>query len=283
MVKKKKVLGKGLGALLEENEIFDDQKQNLEVSIDHIIPNENQPRKTLEGIEKLSDSVKEHGVLQPIVLSESGKNQYQIIAGERRWRASKMAGLKTIPAIIKKSVTPKDKLVLGLIENIQRENLNPIEEGEAFQELMNKFKLSIEQLSRIAGKDRTTVTNTMRLLNLPAVIQKDLKDGLYMAGHARPLINVKDMKLLNSIRKKIINEKISVREIEKIIQHHKNGPVPAVPAAKKKLNPALKRVEERFTEKLATKVKINGSNAQGKIVIEYYSQDDLNRFLDILN
>ncbi len=284
MKKHSKVLGKGLQALIRENEIPDQGPQPFKVNINDIISNKDQPRKEMIGIKELADSIKEHGVIQPIVVSELGNGKYQIVAGERRWRAAKFAGLGKISVNIKTAISPKDNLVIGLIENLQREDLNPVEEAEAYQELINKFSVPVEYLSKVFGKDRTTITNTIRLLSLPSSIKDDLRKGLLQAGHARPLINIQDKKLISDIRNEIVKNKLSVRDVEKLIKNMRNNKKkePGQKITKEK-NKFLVDIEERFQEKLVTKVKINGDDNKGKIIIDYYSQDDLNRFLEILN
>lgn len=281
MKKNSKVLGKGLNALIAENTTEDKkQKALLELSINDIIPNKEQPRKDMDGIDELSASIKEHGIIQPIVvLKVDGK--YQIIAGERRWRASKLAGLEKIPVIIKQSLSAQDKLEIALIENLQRKNLNPIEEAQSYQELMEKFNLDIEYLTKVLGKDRTTITNTIRLLQLPVSIQNDLRSGLIQPGHARPLINLKDEEIVFKIKDKIVKDKISVREIESLVKKYKTKPVPKKKPAK--MASHLSDIEERFREKFATKVAITGNDKKGKIMIEYYSQDDFDRILELMD
>ena len=283
MKKSRRVLGKGLQALISESDTITDSKHDLEVNINDIIPSKDQPRKNLIGIDQLAESIKEHGVIQPIVVSETEGGKYQIIVGERRWRAAKSVGMKKIPAVVKNSLSSKDRLVIGLIENLQREDLNPIEEGEAYKELMDKFDLSAGYLSKIFGKDRTTITNTIRLLSLPSEVKDDLQKGKIQAGHARPLININDKKLILDIHNKIINDKISVREVERLIKDHHKKTTRSGRQINKHKNSHLNDIEERFQEKFSTKVNISGDNNKGKIIIEYYSRDDLNRFLEILN
>lgn len=279
MAKSNKVLGKGLNALIDVD-ISQNSKQLAEININDIVPNKNQPRKDIEGIKELADSIREYGVIQPIILLKLG-GKYQIIAGERRWRAAKLAGLLKMDAIIKDSVSSKDKLEIALIENLQRKDLNPIEEAQSYKELIEKFDLTVDYLSKVFGKDRSTVTNIIRLLSLPAVIKDDLRNGNLQPGHARPLINIKDEELILKIRDKIIKDQISVREVEKIIK--KSKPEPLKKNINKKLSSHLNDLEEKFREKFSTKVKIIGNDNKGKIIIEYYIQDDLERILELLD
>ncbi|MBU1077908.1 MAG: ParB/RepB/Spo0J family partition protein [Spirochaetes bacterium] len=280
MKKSTKVLGKGLNALIRDTDAEMGPNRLAEVNINDVVPNNNQPRKEIEGIKELADSIKEYGVIQPILVMDIG-GTYQIIAGERRWRAAKLAGLAKINVIIKKSVSAKDKLEIALIENLQRRDLNPIEEGESYKKLIDEFELSVEYLSKVFGKDRTTITNTIRLLNLPPFIKDDLKHGLLQAGHARPLINIKDEKLMREIRDKIVNNKISVREVERMI--NKDKIKRSSKTASKKNSSHISDIEEKFREKFSTKVKISGNESKGRVIIEYYSSDDLERIMDVLN
>lgn len=283
MIKRKSVLGKGLNALIEENKTVEDNNGTSEILLTNISPNPNQPRKSLDGIDHLAASIKKHGILQPILLLKLGNDKYQIIAGERRWHASKKAGLKSVPAIVKTALSEQDKLVIGLIENLEREDLNPIDEAVAFQDLMNKFELTADFVAEQFGKNRSTITNSIRLLGLPKEVQDDLKKGLLQPGHARPLINLTDRKKILAIRKRIIDDQISVRDVERLCKEEKVKIVAKPQKVVKRNNVFLKDIEEKFQQKFATKVSINGSDNKGKLVIEYYSQDDLNRFLEIMN
>jgi len=283
MKKQTKVLGKGLQALIRENEIDLKSGFSNEVPIKDIISNKDQPRKKMAGIEKLAASIKERGVIQPIVVSETDGNKYQIIAGERRWRAAKLAGLEKMPIVLKKDIPSEDMLILGLIENLQREDLNPVEEAQAYKKLMDRYDISAEYLAKIFGKDRTTIINTVRLLNLPQLVQEDLKKGTLQPGHVRPLISLDNKKLVLELRNKIIKKRLSVRNVENLIKEIRGkGKKDFQPGARQK-DTNLRSIEEKFQEKFTTKVRIVGSNNKGKIIIEYYSMDDLNRFMELMN
>lgn len=277
-----KVLGKGLDALISSHKTIQPNKnQVLTINISQIAPNNEQPRKDFENLEELSDSIKSHGIIQPLIVLNTGAN-YQIIAGERRWRAAKLAGLKEIPVIVKESLTAKDKMEIALIENIQRKDLNAIEEAMAYKELVEKFQLSIDGVSRTIGKDRTTITNTIRLLTLPIRVQDYIRKGVLQQGHVRPLIGIEDEKLILQIVDKIIKDKLSVREIEHLINKNKDiKKRKGIPKVKKE-DVNLKNAKEQIQQKLATKVKIVGNLNKGKILIEYYSQEDLDRLVEIL-
>jgi len=277
-----KVLGKGLDALISSHKTIQPNKnQVLTLNLNQISPNEEQPRKDFEDIEELSNSIKSHGIIQPLIVLNTGAN-YQIIAGERRWRAAKLAGLKEVPVIVKESLNAKDKMEIALIENVQRKDLNAIEEAMAYKELIEKHQLSVDGVSRSIGKDRTTITNTIRLLTLPARVQDYLRKGVLQQGHVRPLIGIEDEKLILQIVEKIIKEKLSVREIEHLINKNKDIKKKTGSIKVKREDSDLKNAKEQIQEKLATKVKIVGNLTKGKILIEYYSQEDLDRLVELL-
>ncbi len=277
-VNSKKVLGKGLDALLGETKDVDSGIQEIEVS--KIVPNPEQPRDKFVNITELADSIKSKGVIQPIIVSKQDKG-YEIIAGERRWRAAKLAGMKTIPAIIR-DVDADEKLEITLIENIQRENLDPVEEAKAYKMLIDKFNLSQEQLAKRVGKQRSTIANSLRLLNLPNKILDDLKNGRLQPGHVRPLINIKNLNLVLEMRDKIIKEGLSVREAEQLISRYKIGHKKEDKTKLKSKPPEILEFEDRIEKKIGTKVRINGNTNSGKIVIEYYSSDDFDRITEYL-
>lgn len=281
-----KVLGRGLEALItnhkgKDNIIKSEERLDiLKLDIDKIIPNESQPRKKLKNIDELAESIKMHGVVQPIIVLSLGE-KYQLIAGERRWRASKLAGIKKIPAIVKNSISAKDKFEIALIENVQRENLNCIEEALAYKQLVDSFNLSIEKISQMVGKDRSTVSNIIRLLVLPKEIQEDLSNDLLQPGHVRPLINITDEKSILKIKRKIIKNNLSVRQVEKLVSSIKT------PSHKKLKNKTvdvhLREIKDKIQSKYMTKVDIIGNTQKGKIIMEYYSKDELERIMDILD
>ncbi|MBL4938407.1 ParB/RepB/Spo0J family partition protein [Clostridium sp. YIM B02515] len=277
---KKFGLGKGLGALIPEEEITSENNEILKVSMNLIKANENQPRKTFdeEKIENLSESIKEHGVVQPIVLRKEN-DTFVIVAGERRWRASKLAGLKEIPAVVM-DLTDKQVLEISLIENIQREDLNPIEEAAAYKKLINEFEFTQEELSKRIGKSRTAVTNCLRLLNLDSRVQEYLIDEVISEGHGRALLAIDDKDVQYRIAQTIIDESLNVRDTEKLIRN-----LGKVKADKKEneLNIYYNDIKDKLEGYFGTKVSLVSKKNKGKIEIEYYSEEDLQRILDILS
>jgi len=289
---KKFGLGKGLGALIpddsENDEILNDdgttQRRSALIPINLIKPNEGQPRKNFdeEKILQLSESIKEHGIIQPIVLKRDGSN-YTIVAGERRWRAAKAAGFKEVPAIVM-NLTDKQVIEISLIENIQRQDLNPIEEALAFKKLIEEFSFTQEELSRRIGKSRTSLTNSMRLLNLDKRVQDYLIDGVISEGHGRTLLGISDFETQYNTAQKIIDDSLSVRETEKLINIMNNKPIkPKVVNEKNDSNPYINDIKNRLEERFDTKIVVLNKNNKGRIEIEYYSSEDLQRILEILS
>ncbi|MEW9097171.1 MAG: ParB/RepB/Spo0J family partition protein [Clostridiaceae bacterium] len=281
---KKFGLGKGLGALIPEeieNDINDMNDIKNEISIDLVLPNDGQPRKRFdeEKILLLSESIKEHGIIQPIIVNKEN-NKYIIIAGERRWRAAKLAGLRKIPVIIM-DTSDKNILEISLIENIQRQDLNPIEEANAYKKLIDDYDLTQEELSKRIGKSRTAITNCLRLLNLDTRVQDYLIDGVISEGHGRPLLSINDNDLQYSIAQIIIDENLSVRETEKLIKSFANKKEEKDKDSNK-FNPYYNDIKNKLEDLFGTKVFINNKKNKGKIEIEYYSEDDLQRILEIL-
>lgn len=278
---KKSGLGKGLDALIPSEKKEGDSPNLL--PIDRIKPNKYQPRKNFEdsAIRDLASSIREKGVIQPLTVRKSGSD-YEIIAGERRWRASKLAGMKNLPVVIIEA-DDNEMLELALIENLQREDLNPIEEAEAYQRLADEFKLTHEEISRKIGKDRSTISNQLRLLKLTKRSKEALINGLISAGHARALITVEDERLIDEYLDRIIANSLSVRQAEKLV---KPGPELKTKAGDTlKDNTGKKYLEaiaEDLKKSLGTKVKIKGQSGKGKIEIEYYSGDELERLIGIL-
>lgn len=280
---KKFGLGKGLSALIPEEmeEVKENDNRTL-IPINNIKYDSKQPRKNFdyEKIAELAESIKTHGIIQPLILRKDTDENYIIVAGERRWRAAKIAGLKELPAIIME-LSDKDILEISLIENIQREDLNPIEEALAYKKLLNEFKITQEELSKRIGKSRVAIANTIRLVNLDKRVQQYVIDGIISEGHGRVLLSVEDGDLQYEIAQKVIDEKLSVRELEKLIKNinlHKERKI-----NKKDLNPYYKNIRNQLQEHFGTKVNLSNKNNKGKIEIEYYSEDDLQRILDILN
>jgi ParB family transcriptional regulator, chromosome partitioning protein len=280
ILNKKFGLGKGLGALIPEEDFSEDNNAVMKVEMNLIKANENQPRKNFdeEKIEQLAESIKEHGVVQPIVLKKDG-NTYTIVAGERRWRASKSVGLKEIPAVIM-DLTDKQVLEISLIENIQREDLNPIEEALAYKNLIDEFNLTQEDLSKRIGKSRTAVTNCLRLLNLDQRVQEYLIDGVISEGHGRALLAVSDKNIQFILAQKIIDESLNVRDTEKIIKNL--GKEKREITSKNSDGIYFVDIKDRLESYFGTKVSLINKKNKGKIEIEYYSNDDLQRILDIL-
>lgn len=289
---KKFGLGKGLGALIPEEEAVEEMNSEEKakgganmLSINLIKPNKGQPRKAFdeEKILQLSESIKEHGIIQPILLKKDGEN-YRIIAGERRWRAAKAAGLKEVPVIVM-DIDEKGVLEVSLIENIQRQDLNPIEEAWAFRKLIEDFSFTQEELGRRIGKSRTALANTMRLLNLDTRVQEYLIDGVISEGHGRAILGVEDKDLQCRLAQKVIDDGLTVRETEKLISDILKGKdqEKAKPEKNNAANPYITDLKNRLEEKFDTKVLISNKNNKGKIEIEYYSNDDLQRIMDLLS
>ncbi|MBB6625397.1 ParB/RepB/Spo0J family partition protein [Clostridium gasigenes] len=281
---KKFVLGKGLGALIPDELEPKEKKNNSEmfISINLIKSNENQPRKAFddEKIAELAESIKHHGIVQPIILRKDKEN-YIIVAGERRWRAAKLLALKEVPAVVM-DLTDKQVLEISLIENIQRENLNPIEEAIAYKRLLSEFSLTQEELSKRIGKSRVSITNTMRLMNLNESVQQYIIDSVISEGHGRVLLAISDNNLQYEIAQKVIDEKLSVRELETIVKYLNKEKVDIV-QPRELNNPYYKDITNRLENYFGTKVNINSKNNKGKIQIEYYSEEDLQRILEIIN
>ncbi len=269
----KTALGKGLEALIPEK-----GEEILNLDIDRILPGEQQPRKIFkdESLKELSESIKEKGVIQPIIVSRVGDGTFRIVTGERRWRAAMLAGLKKIPALIK-NLASKDALEVALIENIQREDLNPIETAEAFNRLIRDFKLTQEEISVKVGKDRATIANYLRLLKLPDEIKSMINNGYLTVGHAKAILSIEGRTNQIEAAKKIVKGGLSVREAEAL---SKKTLIPQKPKQKK--DPQISSLEEKLIRNLGTKVRIIQKGKKGKIEIEYYSLEELDRLLEIL-
>ena len=264
-------------------EISDDGKQVVVLKLSEIEPNKGQPRKNfdMDKLEALRDSILEHGVVQPILVTPTKAGTYRIVAGERRWRAAKMAGLKEVPVVVKE-FTDQEIVEISLIENIQREDLNPIEEAMAYKRLMEEFHLKQDEIADRVAKSRTAVTNSMRLLKLSSKVQEMVIADMISAGHARALLGISDEALQETTAMKVFDEKLSVRETEKLV---KNLVSPAK-KVKTERNTAEDAIYESLEEKMkgimGTKVSIQRKkNNKGKIEIEYYSRDELERIIDL--
>ncbi|MGE5677748.1 MAG: ParB/RepB/Spo0J family partition protein [Pseudomonadota bacterium] len=276
---KKTGLGKGLGALIPENE---DKVENAitEIKLTDIEPNDKQPRKEFDdsALTDLSESIKEHGVVQPIIVRKLG-NGYQIIAGERRWRASRLAGVKTIPAIVK-DCTNLEVMELALIENLQREDLNSIEEAQAYKSLLEEYEMTQEEIAKKIGKSRPAIANSLRLLQLPTVIKDMIASGKISQGHARALLAIEGEKKQLEIAEKIIEQQLNVRQIEKLAKTEKKKEKTIEKEDIYQIE--IKQLEERLKEALGTKVTIQHKKDKGKIEIEYYSNDELDRIIELM-
>ncbi len=260
------------------------EKDILFIDINKIEPNREQPRKVFDedAIEELSESIKQYGVLQPLLVKQKD-NYYEIIAGERRWRASKKAGLKEIPVMIK-DLSDKDILKISLIENIQREDLNPIEEARAYQILQEDYSLTHDEIAMSVSKSRTAITNIMRLLKLNEEVQKMIMEGIISSGHGRSLLAIEDKDLQYETAVKILDENMSVRETEKYVKKLLSTNGNTVAATETPQNTEMYTFyENRMKEILGSKVQIKSKkNNKGKIEIEYYSQDELERLIDLI-
>lgn len=269
---KRKVLGKGLEALIPN--IGEEEGRKLaEIDIDRIVPNRYQPRKNFDDakLEELAASIREQGVLQPVIVCKRD-SIYELIVGERRLRAAKKAGLTTIPAVLKEA-SPEEMLALALVENLQRNDLNPIEEAEAFRRLVEDFNLTQEDIAQRVGKDRSSVTNYLRLLKLPEEIQQGLVDEKISMGHARAILGLKSREEQIELYRKIITRGLSVRQTENLVRESK-AVTPPVRVSK---SIYIRNIEEKLKQHLQTKVSVSSKKGKGEIVIEYYSEDDLDR------
>ncbi len=275
----RQALGKGLGALIPEKTIAEaDAKKAFQIcGIEEIKPNPHQPRKSFaeQPLQELIDSIREKGILQPLVVRRKG-NGYELIAGERRWRAAQKAGIKEVPILVKE-VTESELLELSLIENIQRENLNPIEEAEAYKGLLEQFHLTQEEISKKVGKDRTTVTNTLRLLKLPPEIRQGLADGTVTMGHARAFLSLESPEKQKIAFKKVLADGLNVRQTEKLMKRLRVKKPASAPKDHAEWNPVV----EDLQRVLGTKVRIVGHGKRGRIEIEFYSLEELDRIIDL--
>lgn len=291
MAVSKRGLGKGLDTMIppvkneKKSEKGDPAKEpETLVNITKVEPNREQPRKNFDedALLELSESIKQYGLLQPILVQDR-KDYYEIIAGERRWRAAKLAGLKQVPVIIK-NLTDQEIVEISLIENIQRENLNPIEEAQAYKRLLNEFHLKQDEVAERVSKSRTAVTNSMRLLKLSDDVQRMVIDEMITTGHARALLGVEDPAEQYNLAQRIFDEKLSVREVEKIV---KNMGKPVKPKKEKVVDKSMQVIYDDISEKLKTQLgtKVNivpKEDGSGKIEIEFYSHDELDRILDLM-
>lgn len=288
MAAKKMGLGKGLDSMIppkstgtkaaKDNEKMSKTGETI-LKINEVEPNKDQPRKNFneDSLLELSESIKMHGIVQPLVVSKK-KDYYEIIAGERRWRAAKMAGLKEVPVVIK-DYSPQEIMEVALIENIQREDLNPVEEAKAYQGLIKEYNLKQDEVAEKVSKSRTAITNSLRLLKLDDRVLDLLVNESISSGHARALLSLSDKEQQYTVATKIFDEKLSVRETEKLVKSITN-PIKKAPKKELKNDFVYRDIEEKLKQKIGTKVKINRKTEQkGKIEIEYYSPEELEKIL----
>lgn len=292
----KRGLGKGLDSLIPTNVMMESEVNHstvstasspeeekdgtLMVKLSKVEPNREQPRKNFDedSLQELAESLKQFGMLQPILVQNRG-DYYEIIAGERRWRAAKIAGLKEVPVIVRE-LTDQEIVEISLIENIQREDLNPIEEAQAYKRLLTEFHLKQDEVAERVSKSRTAVTNSMRLLKLCDEVQKMVVDDMISTGHARALISIEDPEEQYLIAQKIFDEKLSVREVEKLVKDLHKPPKPPK-EENKTLQAIYQEISERLKQSLSTKVSVSAKqNGAGKIEIEFYNHEDLERLLE---
>lgn len=272
MAKKQSGLGKGLGALMLENNV-DSMVSTSTLPINEIIPNKEQPRKTFdeEALAELADSIRQHGVLQPLLVRPLTSGGYQLVAGERRWRASRMAELKEVPVIIKE-LSDTEAMEIAIIENLQREDLNPIEEAEGLQALIDKCDYTQEQVAISVGKSRPAIANSLRLLRLPNEVREMAKNGDISAGHARALLAFDNPVIMLEVAKKIVSNKLTVRDVERLAKR----PVSTAQKPKASRRDSFyDEVELSLSEALGTKVKVYNGRNKGTLEIEFYSLEDL--------
>lgn len=285
----KSVLGRGVGALLPEDLTAPEEEKFFFCDIDKIEPNPHQPRKHFdEGkLQGLAESIAEQGVIQPLLVTRGKGNRFNLIAGERRLRAARIAGEDEVPVVVMESDSEGKKLELALIENIQRHDLNPIEEAMAYSRLINDFDLTQEKVAKKVGRKRSTITNVLRLLNLPDYLKDDVATGIISEGHARVLLRLKDdEQKMQEIRGRIIREELSVRETERICRQKTSSTGVPAKAGKKKAGELpisfCRAMTTQLINHLNTKVRLVQNGERGKIEIEYYSSDDLDRLVGVL-
>ncbi|GAB4283827.1 MAG: ParB/RepB/Spo0J family partition protein [Candidatus Dojkabacteria bacterium] len=284
MAKKKPALGKGLSALISEETVSDVKTGSNgyipKLPIDLIVPNPYQPRAEMnpEKLVELADSIREHGVIEPLLVTKTKDNNYELIAGERRWRASQLAGLKTIPVVVKEA-TPQDMLELAVIENIQREDLNPLEEALAFDQLSKTFNLTHEEISRRIGLSRPAIANKIRLLDLPEEIKKGLLDGKISEGHARALLSLKSSEAMIATYKIILRDHLSVRAVEELVRRLNKGNMKSNKKSNRIIDDKTVEIETELRRKFGKKATFYRSKKGGKIIIPFQNEDELENIL----
>jgi len=280
---RKSGLGKGLDALIPEwkqDTLTSSANQVVQISIDKIKPNPMQPRRVFDddSLLELANSIKEHGILQPLILVQvENSDQYNLIAGERRWRAARLAGLSEVPAIVR-TASHQEQLEYSIVENIQREDLNALERARAYQLLVDEFSLTHEEIAQRVGKSRTAVTNTLRLLNLPASAQQALLEDRISEGHARALLSLSSTQAINAALETVLNLGLNVRQTELLVSKLQGKPESRAPERSKPAEIVV--LEERLRQLFHTKVSIQPGKKGGSITIYYYSDEELNQFLD---
>ena len=280
----KKGLGKGLNSLFTEDlpATIETEKPEAEIKITEVEPNKYQPRTNFdpEKLQGLTESIKEHGIIQPLVVVKNKSGMYTIVAGERRWRAAKAAGLKTVPVVIKE-YTPEEIAQIALIENLQREDLNPIEEALGYQSLIDEYNMTQEEVSKVISKSRSAVTNSLRLLTLDEKTKKLLEKGEITGGHARALLSIPDIDKRFQLAQRIIDEDLSVRQTENLAKFiQKKQPVKKGPSPNKL---ELDAFADKLSQSFGTKVKISQNSKKGKIEIDYYNNKDFDRIIKLFN
>lgn len=276
-------LGKGLDAIFIENDT-NDSNNNVFLKISDIEPNRDQPRKDFneEALRELADSIATHGVLQPLLVRPLAGGGYQLVAGERRWRASRMAGLSEVPVVIRE-MTDSEMTQIALIENLQREDLNSVEEALGYKSLMDAYNLTQDEVAKAVGKSRPAVANVMRLLNLPEEIQSMLKEGKISAGHARALLGIADKETMIEIAKSIASQDLTVRDVERLAKKQSSDKKPKAEKQHQKRAPIYDEVELSLNEHLSRRVKVmNDKENNGTLQIEFYSEDDLVQLAKLL-
>ncbi len=280
----KQALGKGMLALMDENIAEEiENKKTFTVPIEKIIPNRYQPRKNFDedALKELADSIREKGIIQPLIVSDLGDGNYELIAGERRWRAAKMAGLTEVPVIIR-DCTEAERLEIALIENIQRENLNSIEEALAYKEIIERLSITQDELAQKIGKNRATITNTLRLLKLPEYVREKIIKGEISEGHARVILSLEDIDKMIAFTDYIVENSLSVRDTEKAVKDFTIKKADVSRETSNSTNYIFKSFEEELIRAVGTKVEIKGNNKKGKIEIHYFSTEEFEKIFNQL-
>jgi len=280
-----KRLGRGLGSLLGQPAVVEAETRPFELRVDEIRPNRYQPRSVFdpEALAELTSSIRQHGVLQPIAVRPTATG-YELISGERRWRAAQAAGLRVIPVVVRKDVGDAQMLELALVENVQRQDLDAIERARGYQQMIEQLGITQDEVARKVGLKRATVTNHLRLLDLPAEIQEAVSRGLLSMGHARAMIGITGAGAPQALLERIVRDDLSVRQVEELVRQAVRPASPAASATVPSVPPAwIKSIEERLRNALGTKIALrNGSGYRGQVVIEYFGREDLDRLVDVL-